>query len=407
VKQHFRVRSLITFFIGILLLSWLSVASFDAKAQSTDTPIPSAASSLTPTLLPTPTLSLAERVTLLEEKVALPKKDRWDIFKIITDPLITLLTGVGVAIFGIWATRSFNNRQLDAENIRATTQLKSEELRAQNQLVSEENRAKEQQQIAKIQTVEAFMPQLKSDKPRDVEAALLSIASLDPELSARLGSIYSTRTDGAISALSKMASSGNEAIAEAAERSLGEIYQHVIQGIVQVSQGNVVRGSGFFVRQDGYIVTTHNVIAGQAGLSVTTVLATLPAEVVKVNEQDNLALIRASGSGFATLPAMAQEYRPALMEEIILIGYDIRVGITVTVGKYTGEKRSPEYPRSHLLSVNVMAPRTFGGAVALDKNGRLLGMVVSFWLDQPNLVTTAYVLPARSLAEFVSDSIPK
>jgi S1-C subfamily serine protease len=366
----------------------------------TETPLP------TPTALPTATLSIEERLTQLEEKTALPKKDDWDKAKIVTDIVIAIAAGLVLTGFSVWATKSFNERQLKSEDIRAKAQLESEELRAKNQLASEEQRAKEKNQIQEIQTVQSFMPHLASKDPRIVEGAILAITGLGNEkLAARLAGLF--RNEGALAALNKMAASGNQAIVEAAERSLNEIYGQSIRKLVQVANAGEVRGAGFFVRQDGYIVTTNNVISGPGDVTVITELAAMPAKVINANEQDNLALLQVDGKGFSTLPLSDKELSPEILEEIVLIGYDNKVGLTVSIGKFAGMKNATEYPRSELISVSVITPRSYGGAVAFDKNGQLLGMVVSLWIDEPTIATTAYVLPIQSLNDFVKQSIPE
>ncbi len=407
MKQNFHARFIAFGILGAILLLGIMFMPLGVGAQGTNTPSALPPPSFTPFPSPTPTatLTIEKRLTHLEEITALPKKDGWDIAKIIADIIIAVFISGGLAWFGIWATNSFNQRQLEAENIRAEAQLKSEEIRARNQLASEEQRAKEQKQIQEAQTVQLFMPLLQSEDQRTVEAALLTITSLGNEnLAARLAELF--RNEGSLAALNKMAISGNEKIAEVAEHSLNEIYKQVVRNIVQISQDGNIRGTGFFVHQSGYIITTYNIISGQGEIIVVTDSKTLPAKVVKSSERDNLALLKVEGQGFGTLSISNSGTIPEILEDITLIGHDIRVGIAVSIGKFAGITHTSEYP-NELISINIIAPRSYGGAVAFDKTGQLLGLVVLMWLEESKLVNTVYVLPVSSLLEFLREATPK
>ena len=62
-------------------------------------------------------------------------------------------------------------------------------------------------------------------------------------------------------------------------------------------------GSGFFVREDGYIVTNYHVIDGQESICVTLYGKTeaMPAMLVGYSVADDLAVLRIQGGGYPTL----------------------------------------------------------------------------------------------------------
>ena len=59
-------------------------------------------------------------------------------------------------------------------------------------------------------------------------------------------------------------------------------------------------GTGFFVRQDGYIATNYHVVEGANSITVTFYPSgqSLPAEVVGYSAADDLAVIRVEGNGY-------------------------------------------------------------------------------------------------------------
>lgn len=394
--------------IGVILVLWIllivwgmpsKIARAQGAASETPTIAPSSTATKTPapTVTPTATLSVEDRLTILEDKVNHPSKDDWDKLNSASG-LLGFLGSLITSGLLVWiihrATQAFNQRQL-----------KSEEDRDQRELASEEKRAERESKIAEIQTVQSFIPQLASNDPRVVESSLLAIAGLGNEtLAARLAELY--RTDGAIMALNKMVASGNTKASDAAEQSLGAIFKTPMRSIVQVACEGKVFGAGFFIRADGLIVTTQNVISRGGEITITMPQGTLPATLIAQDVQANLAILKVAGTVFNVMP-IHQANTVDLLSDLFLIGYDPQIGLIVTPGKVVGQNPSPEYPCSELINVNVLVPRSYGGAVAIDREGSFIGMVVLLRLDDSGNATTAYVLPAASLAEFVKNLIPQ
>jgi S1-C subfamily serine protease len=234
---------------------------------------------------------------------------------------------------------------------------------------------------------------------------LLAIAGLGNEtLAARLAELY--RTDGAIMALNKMVSSGNVKASDAAEQSLGAIFKTPMRSIVQIACNGKIFGAGFFIRTDGHIVTTQNVISGGGDITIITSQGALPARLIAQDSQANLAVLKVDGTFFTVMP-IHQASSADLLSEVFLIGHDPYVGLVVSPGKVVGQNRYPEYPGSELINVNVLVPRSYGGAAAINREGAFIGIVVLLKLDDVGNATTAYVLPAASLVDFVKNMIPQ
>ena len=60
-------------------------------------------------------------------------------------------------------------------------------------------------------------------------------------------------------------------------------------------------GTGFFITEDGYLVTNEHVAGGNARVRLVTAAGSIPARVVKVNAANDLALLKVEGK-FAALP---------------------------------------------------------------------------------------------------------
>jgi S1-C subfamily serine protease len=63
-------------------------------------------------------------------------------------------------------------------------------------------------------------------------------------------------------------------------------------------------GTGFFVTDDGYFVTNVHVVEGASSVQVMSKKGTLPARVVHMNKESDLALLKVSGT-FKSLPVVS------------------------------------------------------------------------------------------------------
>lgn len=199
-------------------------------SSQTITPSSKPTTTVTPTTTATPTLSVEERLTKAEsEIVALQKnpKDNWDKLNAISG----LITGGLVAIIGIIATYLYNERQ------RSTL-----ETQKQNEL-----------NILKAQTVNNLMPQLLSPNPKAVAGAILAIKALgNDDLALKIIEIFNN--EGTAIAATKIASSGEQLIAERAQSILLDALSTVKDSIVRISVQGKWLGAGFVISTDGYIV---------------------------------------------------------------------------------------------------------------------------------------------------------
>lgn len=86
---------------------------------------------------------------------------------------------------------------------------------------------------------------------------------------------------------------------------VGEVSDMVNPATVLIyasSSGQSGFGTGFFVRQNGYIVTNHHVIQGAEKVTVTLYSdEELEAEVVWYSTADDLAILKIEGTGYPTL----------------------------------------------------------------------------------------------------------
>ncbi|PVY56547.1 MULTISPECIES: serine protease [unclassified Simplicispira] len=157
-------------------------------------------------------------------------------------------------------------------------------------------------------------------------------------------------------------------------------------------------GSGFFVSNDGLIVTNFHV-ASQLALEperYRAVYVTMEgqegeAELLAFDVQRDLAVLRAKAR---TARAPVLHFRPAAAalaqgERIYSLGNPLDIGFAVTEGTYNGLVRRSFYPR--IFFGGTLNPGMSGGP-AVDDAGRVLGVNVAKRLDGEEV---SFLVPAE------------
>lgn len=136
-------------------------------------------------------------------------------------------------------------------------------------------------------------------------------------------------------------------------------------------QGN---GSGFFITRDGYLITNYHVVKGANKVKIKNSSGIYPAEIVRTDPDDDLALLKVSGQ-FKSLPI--SKGGAQLGEAVFTIGFPdiILQGIQpkYTDGKISSLAGIRDDPMDYQISVPVQ-PGNSGGPL-VDMTGKVVGIV--------------------------------
>jgi S1-C subfamily serine protease len=169
-------------------------------------------------------------------------------------------------------------------------------------------------------------------------------------------------------------------------------------------------GSGFFISADGYLITNNHVVKNARRVKVKTSAGVFPAEVVRVDETNDLALLKISGQ-FTPLHIATNEVQ--LGDAVFTIGFPA-IDLQGMQPKYTDGKISSltgirDDPREYQISVQVQ-PGNSGGPLA-DMAGNVHGVVVARLDDFAALRAMGslpqnvnYAVKGERLREFLSQS---
>ena len=156
--------------------------------------------------------------------------------------------------------------------------------------------------------------------------------------------------------------------------------------------GSSESGSGFFITEDGFLMTSEHVVKDAGQVRLVTGAGIVSARVVKVDPANDLALLKAEGR-FVPLP-VASSRTARLGSAVATVGFP-NVGLQGTSPKLAkGEIASlagaRDDPRYFQISVPVQ-PGNSGGAL-VDERGNVVG-VVSAKLDAAAGLATSGALP--------------
>jgi TPR repeat protein len=134
-------------------------------------------------------------------------------------------------------------------------------------------------------------------------------------------------------------------------------------------------GSGFFITEDGFLITNHHVIEDGAQVRLLTTAGVISAKVMKVDAANDLALLKTEGK-FTALPVATS--RPVkLGDTVTTIGFP-NVILQGFAPKFSrGEIGSLSGPQddSRFFQISVpVQPGNSGGAL-VDERGNVVGVV--------------------------------
>ena len=176
-------------------------------------------------------------------------------------------------------------------------------------------------------------------------------------------------------------------------------------------------GTGFFVRSDGYLVTNYHVVRNASFISVQLYESkkTIEAKLIGFSEDDDIAVLRVSGSGFPTV-TIGNSDSIAVGDVAIAIGNPggTDAAWTTTQGIISlPERKITVQATSKIIEMNVIQtdtavnPGNSGGPLCNDR-GEVIGIVTRKMVDSATESSTVYyegigfALPINGSMELVN-----
>jgi len=159
-------------------------------------------------------------------------------------------------------------------------------------------------------------------------------------------------------------------------------------------------GTGFFITDDGYLITNYHVVKGATKFRLVASAGLIDAKVVQVDAANDLALLKANAEGrmkneeaFKPLPIAASR-TVALGGTVATVGFP-DIGLQgfapkLAKGEIASLSGAADDPRYFQISVPVQ-PGNSGGAL-VDDRGNVIG-IVSAKLDASAVLAASGALP--------------
>jgi len=153
-------------------------------------------------------------------------------------------------------------------------------------------------------------------------------------------------------------------------------------------------GTGFFITEDGYLITNQHVAGNGAQVRLVTEAGLISAKVVKVDAANDLALLKVEGK-FTPIPVVSSR-AVKMGGTVATVGFP-NIGLQgfapkLAKGEIAALSGPQDDPRYFQISVPVQ-PGNSGGAL-VDERGNVVG-VVAAKLNVAAAVATSGALPAN------------
>jgi S1-C subfamily serine protease len=148
-------------------------------------------------------------------------------------------------------------------------------------------------------------------------------------------------------------------------------------------EGKVGEGSGFIIREDGYVVTNSHVIAsGDSFIVRTNDGKEYEAELVGNDEFKDIGVLKIKGGGKFTAAVLGESTKTRIGEPVIAIGSPLGLKASVTAGIISTTERSltdigvsnePRMPQKY-LQTDAAINRGNSGGPLINSHGEVIGI---------------------------------
>ena len=158
------------------------------------------------------------------------------------------------------------------------------------------------------------------------------------------------------------------------------------------------QGSGFFISQDGYVVTNNHVVENAAEVQlVTDDGKTLEAKVVGTDPRTDLALLKVEGEGSYPFVQLAAA-KPRIGDWVLAVGNPFGLGGTVTAGIVSAAGRDiGSGPYDDFLQIDAAVNRGNSGGPTFNTKGEVVGVNTAIFSPSGGNVGIAFAVPAATV----------
>ncbi len=164
------------------------------------------------------------------------------------------------------------------------------------------------------------------------------------------------------------------------------------------------QGSGFFISEDGYLVTNNHVVDGGAEFTVVMDDGTeLSATLVGTDERTDLAVLKVEEQRKFTYVAFADDGKVRVGDWVVAVGNPFGLGGTVTAGIVSARGRDiGAGPYDDFIQIDAAVNRGNSGGPAFNLNGEVVGVNTAIFSPSGGNVGIAFAIPASTAKDVVA-----
>ncbi len=164
------------------------------------------------------------------------------------------------------------------------------------------------------------------------------------------------------------------------------------------------QGSGFFISEDGYLVTNDHVVRDGAEYSVVMDNGDeLGARLVGTDERTDLAVLKVDGDRKFTYVSFADDSKIRVGDWVVAVGNPFGLGGTVTAGIVSARGRDiGAGPYDDFIQIDAAVNRGNSGGPAFNLNGEVVGINTAIFSPSGGNVGIAFAIPATTAKDVVA-----
>lgn len=169
----------------------------------------------------------------------------------------------------------------------------------------------------------------------------------------------------------------------------------------------VAQGSGFFVSEDGYLVTNNHVVKGGSEFTVVTDDGTeLSAKLIGTDPRTDLAVLKVDTDKKFAYVAFADDAKVRVGDWIVAVGNPFGLGGTVTAGIVSARGRDiGAGPYDDFIQIDAAVNRGNSGGPAFNLSGEVVGVNTAIFSPSGGNVGIAFAIPGSVAQDVVQDLI--
>jgi len=165
------------------------------------------------------------------------------------------------------------------------------------------------------------------------------------------------------------------------------------------------QGSGFFISEDGYLVTNNHVIEGGDAFTVVMDDGTeYDAELIGTDSRTDLALLKVEEERIFTYVAFGDDNTARIGEWVVAVGNPFGLGGTVTAGIISARGRDiGAGPYDDFLQIDAAVNRGNSGGPTFNLSGEVVGVNTAIFSPSGGNVGIAFAVPASVAKDVITD----